>query len=83
MAVYGDELMREPGFAAVVELLIKLHRLDARIEEVPMVLDSAKRKGASRMKVARTVRAYLRLMARLNRERPARRRARAARVSGL
>ena len=57
--------MEEPGFAAVVELLVKLHRQGARIEEVPMVLDSSRRKGASRMRVVKTTKAYLRLMAHL------------------
>lgn len=67
---YGRQMMGEPGFASVVELLIKLRRMGARIEEVPMVLDSSKRRGASRMKVLRTVKAYARLMTRLNLEPP-------------
>ena len=61
---YGLRLMEEPGFAAVVELLLRLNRVGAIIEEVPMILDSTKRKGSSRMKIGRTVRAYLRMMLR-------------------
>lgn len=67
---YGRQMMGEPGFASVVELLIKLRRLGARVEEIPMVLDSSKRRGTSRMKVLRTIRAYMRLMTRLNLEPP-------------
>lgn len=67
---YGRQMMAEPGFASVVELLIKLQRMGARVSEVPMVLDSQKRRGVSRMKVLRTMRAYLRLIARLNLEPP-------------
>ncbi len=62
--VYGLRLIEEPGFAAVVELLVRLRRMGARIEEVPMILDSTRRKGTSRMRVGRTVRGYLRVMAR-------------------
>ena len=64
MALYGLRLIEEPGFAAVVELLIRLNRMGARIEEVPMVLDSSHRIGASRMRVGKTIRAYFRMMAR-------------------
>jgi len=70
LAQYGRQMMAEPGFASVVELLIKLHRLGASMAEVPMVLDTAKRRGASRMKVFRTARAYGRLVVRLNLEPP-------------
>lgn len=70
LAQYGRQMMAEPGFASVVELLIKLHRLGASMVEVPMVLDTAKRRGASRMKVFRTARAYGRLVVRLNLEPP-------------
>ena len=64
MAAYGLRLIEEPGFASVVELLIRLERMGARIEEVPMTLDSTLRRGKSRMRIGRTVRAYLRVMAR-------------------
>jgi len=64
MSHYGLRLIEEPGFAAVVELLIRVQRLGIRIDEVPMVLDSTRRIGASRMRVGRTMRAYLRMMLR-------------------
>jgi dolichol-phosphate mannosyltransferase len=70
MQLYGLRLIEEPGFASVVELLLRLHRMGARIEEVPMVLDSSRRIGSSRMRLGRTVTAYLRMMARQRLEPP-------------
>lgn len=60
---YGYLLVREPGFAANVELLLKLHNAGARIAEVPTVNDWTKRGGVSKMQLGPTVRAYGRLMA--------------------
>lgn len=61
---HGDSLIREPGFACKAELLFKLARLGARIEEVPVVIDWSRRRGESKMRVLPTVAAYLRVMAR-------------------
>jgi dolichol-phosphate mannosyltransferase len=60
---YGYLLVREPGFAANVELLLKLHNAGAKIAEVPTVNDWGKREGVSKMQLGPTVRAYGRLMA--------------------
>ncbi len=60
---YGYLLVREPGFAANVELLLKLHNAGATIAEVPTVNDWTKRGGVSKMQLGPTVRAYGRLMA--------------------
>jgi dolichol-phosphate mannosyltransferase len=60
---YGYLLVREPGFAANVELLLKLHNAGATIAEVPTVNDWGKREGVSKMQLGPTVRAYGRLMA--------------------
>jgi dolichol-phosphate mannosyltransferase len=62
-ARHGDHLVREPGFAVNIELLLKLHRAGARIGEVPTVNDWSTRMGVSKMRVAPTARAYLRVMA--------------------
>lgn len=70
LGLYGRQLMAEPGFASVVELLIKIHRMGADVAEVPMILDSTRRIGQSRMKVLRTARAWVKLMVRLNLEPP-------------
>ncbi len=60
---YGYLLVREPGFAANVELLLKLHNAGATIAEVPTINDWNKRGGVSKLKLGPTVRAYGRLMA--------------------
>jgi dolichol-phosphate mannosyltransferase len=60
---YGYLLVREPGFAANVELLLKLFNSGARVAEVPTVNDWNRRKGVSKMRLKPTVMAYGRLMA--------------------
>src|SRR6185312_4959986 len=60
---YGYLLVREPGFAANVELLLKLHNAGAKIAEVPTVNDWRKRGGQSKMSLTPTVVAYGRLAA--------------------
>jgi dolichol-phosphate mannosyltransferase len=62
---YGDELMVERGFACKAEILAKLSDLGARIEEVPVGLDSSKRVGKSKMPILRTTFAYWRMVARI------------------
>lgn len=59
---YGYLLVREPGFAANVELLLKLYAAGARIAEVPTVNDWSTRKGSSKMQLRPTALAYLRVM---------------------
>lgn len=61
---WGDDLVAERGFTCMAELLVKLHRLGARIEEVPMVLDGNLRVGTSRMRIWKNMRAHLGLMQR-------------------
>ena len=61
---YGDNFVSEPGFVCAVEMLIKLHHMGVSIAEVPMLLDSNIRIGDSKMKIARNVRAYLRVIGR-------------------
>jgi len=60
---YGYLLVREPGFAANVELLLKLYNAGAKVAEVPTVNDWRKRKGESKMNLKPTVLAYGRLAA--------------------
>jgi dolichol-phosphate mannosyltransferase len=60
---YGYLLVREPGFAANVELLLKLYNAGARVGEVPTVNDWRKRLGESKLPLWPTVIAYFRLMA--------------------
>jgi dolichol-phosphate mannosyltransferase len=60
---YGYLLVREPGFAANVELLLKLYNAGARVAEVPTVNDWSRRLGSSKMSLRPTILAYGRLMA--------------------
>ena len=61
---YGDDLIRERGFACKAELLAKLAALGARIEEVPVDLDGSRRVGESKMSILPTLAGYWRLFAR-------------------
>lgn len=60
---YGYLLVREPGFAANVELLLKLYNAGATVAEVPTVNDWSRRLGQSKMNLRPTIMAYGRLMA--------------------
>lgn len=60
---YGYLLVREPGFAANVELLLKLYNAGAEVAEVPTVNDWSRRLGQSKMNLRPTVLAYGRLVA--------------------
>ncbi|MGZ4311142.1 MAG: glycosyltransferase [Solirubrobacteraceae bacterium] len=60
---YGYLLVREPGFAANVELLLKLYNAGATVAEVPTVNDWSRRMGTSKMNLTPTLLAYGRLMA--------------------
>jgi len=61
---YGEELIRERGFACKAEILMKLTRLGITVAEVPVVLDWSRREGESKMKVLPTMGGYARVMAR-------------------
>lgn len=63
-AGYGDEFIRERGFACKAEILAKLVRLGAVVVEVPVDLDATRREGTSKMHVVPTMLAYGRLAAR-------------------
>ena len=53
IARHGDSLIQERGFACKAELLVKLTALGARVDEVPVDLDAARRVGESKMPVLR------------------------------
>lgn len=59
ISTYGDNFLREHGFSCMVELLINLKRIDARIVEVPLVLRYDLKEGASKMRIWRTLSRYL------------------------
>jgi len=61
---WGEDFITSRGFECMVEILYRAAQLRLRISEVPMVLDGSRRVGKSKMKVARTAAAYLKLAAR-------------------
>jgi hypothetical protein len=61
---HGDTFIRESGFACKAEILGKLSRMHAAVEEVPVDLDASRRIGESKLKVLPTMAGYTRLMAR-------------------
>ncbi|MGF1580825.1 MAG: glycosyltransferase [Gemmataceae bacterium] len=62
---YGDNgFATERGFQCMLDILIKLHRLNAICCEVPMVLRYDLKGGASKMRVASTVRKTVSLLLR-------------------
>jgi dolichol-phosphate mannosyltransferase len=63
-ARYGDQFVSEGGFQCMVDILLKLRKMDAIIREVPLILRYDLKGGASKMKVARTVGRTLHLMVR-------------------
>ena len=62
--VYGEELCTARGFEAVMDLLLRLGPLGVRVSELGFVLDYGERVGQSKMKVLRTIRQTLALLAR-------------------
>jgi len=63
-ARYGPHFLNQRGFSVMVDLLLKLRRHAGRIEEVPLVLRYDRKRGQSKMKVARTSVTTLRLVGR-------------------
>lgn len=86
-AVYGDGLLGARGFEAVMDLLLRLRTLEARAVELGFALDYSGRAGQSKMKVLRTIRTTLRVLAwrfieRLTIDSPGRIRAKLAAIEG-
>ncbi|MFH1022480.1 MAG: glycosyltransferase family 2 protein [Planctomycetota bacterium] len=60
--VYGGNILETDGFECMVELLIKLTLIKARISEVEMTLDTSCRRGKSKMRIPKTVIGYLKVL---------------------
>ncbi len=56
--VYGENVITERGFTCMLELLLKLRTVGAKVEEVPMILRYDFKLGASKMRVFRTILQY-------------------------
>ncbi len=52
---YRQEFIDEEGFQCMVDILLKLRRMNLRFAEVPLVLRYDLKAGKSKMKVARTI----------------------------
>jgi len=61
---YGDQLCTARGFEAVMDLLLRLRPLGVRVIEMGFELDYGDRVGQSKMKVLKTIRTTLGLLAR-------------------
>lgn len=60
---YGNEFINQNGFECMVDILIKLRKLDAIFREVPLVLRYDLKVGASKMRVVKTIMRSLVLIA--------------------
>jgi dolichol-phosphate mannosyltransferase len=67
--VYGDDLCTARGFEAVMDLLLRLGPLDPKVSEIGFKLDYGERVGQSKMKVLKTIRSTVALLARRRVER--------------
>jgi dolichol-phosphate mannosyltransferase len=63
-ARYHEEFINEEGFQCMVDILLKLRRMNLKFSEVPLVLRYDRKGGKSKMKVARTAFRTLGLMLR-------------------
>jgi len=61
---WGERLVEEKGFACMVELLLKLRHCEPVIREVPLLLRYDRKRGASKLRLRRTLAQYLRLLVR-------------------
>lgn len=56
--VYGESIVEEPNFVCMVEILVKLAHIGAKIGEVPLVLRYDLKTSSSKMKIMRTIIRY-------------------------
>jgi dolichol-phosphate mannosyltransferase len=57
----NQKLMTYDGFTCVVEMLIKMKKMNFKIKEIPMLLRSAERVGKSKMPICKTIFEYIKL----------------------
>ena len=68
--IYGEDLVTQPGFESMVEVLLKGRAQGARIAEVPFVLRYDRKQGASKIAIPRTVLGYCNLVRTLSFSKP-------------
>jgi len=59
---YGQDFVNQEGFQCMVDVLLKLRRLDLRFGEVPMTLRYDLKLGKSKMRILKTALGTLRLI---------------------
>lgn len=64
LETYQDDFISEEGFSCMVDILLKMRRLDLEFAEAPMSLRYDKKDGASKMAVGSNIFATLKLAAR-------------------
>ena len=52
---YNGNLVTEKGFSCMVDILLKLNKLKPEITEVPLTLNYYKKRGPSKMKIAKSI----------------------------
>lgn len=55
MSKYGSRFVEAQGFQCMVDILLKLRKMDLIFGEVPMILRYDLKRGSSKMRVARTI----------------------------
>jgi dolichol-phosphate mannosyltransferase len=68
IALWGDDLIVQRGFASMVEVLLKLGRMGAKCGEVPLQLRYDQKRGESKMPVSDNATRLLKLMWKWRRE---------------
>lgn len=67
---YGDSLIVSPGFSVSLELLAKMAKLGAKIDQIPLNLRYDLKRGSSKIRIIRTVMQYFKLFSHLLLVRP-------------
>jgi len=62
MRAYGEQLIVSKGFSVSLELLVKMVKIGARVDQVPLNLRYDLKKGASKIRITRTVWQYITLL---------------------
>jgi len=63
IAQYGDDFLNQDGFQCMVDILLKLRRMDVIFGEVPFILRYDLKEGATKMRIGATIRNTLVLAA--------------------
>ncbi|MBI3941607.1 MAG: glycosyltransferase [Chloroflexi bacterium] len=61
---WGQDFISEPGFSCMVDILLKISRLNAIVTEVPLILRYDRKPGKSKMNVRKTILQTLTLLVR-------------------